>query len=540
MFHFTGSFRRARRAAFCGAAVLPLVIGCPPPSRSQQVAPPSDPAASAPKPPAVSPQQIMASIKSPTDITPIRDGIRSGILFYATTPLSEESLRQKDGTSAEVSFTVPLTVDRVHNRLSVQALVNNRKVRLILDTGALPVISLNETTAHGIELADKVSIQILGLQGYEPATEGLIKSLTLGKLTLQQIPTSVSRNSSFYDCTLGMSAFEHYRVTLDFAANTMTLTRGSTPISPPDDTSLSVPFGDDNGYIFLPIRVLDQAGWAFLDSGSDVNSLSFDTAKAAAAHLPSSDTMTIDVDHKIGLGNTSRKIKVIGLRAPVPISMDTGHDAAEFSTTSQIGMSNVGLGLESSFHTKVIAELGFPFLLQFQRVIIDYPSQTLILQHPAHNTFIKVALSPTDHDKLWPGYKWRQVGYAWIEVPDGKSALAAPVPGAYPPGTTVLHTTTTTINNPTINNPTINNPTINNPTTSNPTTSTTTNDIVVLPAKNGSITVTVNGIEAVYPFLAGSTVKVGKNGSVHILPPGSIVTDEHDGSVFITPVVPDK
>ena len=518
MFPLTGSFCRTRRVAIWGTAALLITIGCPPAGRSQQAAS-GVPAVPAAGPLLLSPQQVMASIKSPTDITPVRDGIRSGTLFRAMTPFSEETLRRRDGTQTEASFTVPLMIDRVQNRLSVQALVNSRKVRLILDTGAMPVISLDQTTAQGINLTDKVSIQQVGSQGYEPATLGLAEKLTLGNLTLQQIPTSVSRKKSFYDCALGLSAFEHYRITLDFAAKTMTLTRGGVPVPlSRGGASLSVPFDDDNGYLFVPVRVLGQEGWAMLDSGADVTLLSFGAATAAAAHLPSSDTKTIVSDQEIGVGDTARKFKIIGLKEPVPISMNTVHDDTHFSTTSQFGTSQIDDVLDSSLstHTHIVAQLGFPFLLQFQRVIVDYPSHTLILQYPARNAFIKVTLSPTDHDKPWLGYKWQQVGYAWIEVPDGKGTLSPPLPVASPQENTTRIVSTATV---AMKDGTATTVITTITTKDGMTTATNTQGlkVIVSPPDKGSIAVTVNGTRSVYPFPSGSIVKVTNEGTVIIV-----------------------
>lgn len=527
MIRFSKKDSDAWRAAICGASALLLVVSFPQIGRGQQAAPASAAA--------VSPQQIMASIKSPTDITPVRDGVRDGALFRATSPLTEEALRRRDGTPTESSFTVPLMIDRVQNRLSVQALVNDRTVRLILDTGAMPIVSLNQTIAHGIELTDEVSIQQVGSQGYEPATLGLAKSLTLGKLTLQQIPTSVGGSNPFYSCTLGLSAFEHYRVILDFATNTMTLTRGGAPVAlPKAGASLTVPFEDENGYLFVPVHVLSKEGWAFLDSGADATLLSFEAATAAAAQLPPSDTKIVTSDQKAGAGNTARKFKMIGLKVPVPISMNAAPGDARFNTTSQFGTSDIDDVLDTSFstHTHIAAQLGFPFLLQFQRVIIDYPSHTLILQYPAHDSFVKVTLAPTNHDKPWPGYKWRQVGYAWIEVPDGKSAhpLTSPLAG---PQTTVTQATTTTTTSTTT---TTKDGTTTTVITKDGTTTATNSKglrVVVSPPRNGSITVSVNGAEAVHPFPPGSTVKVTNDGAILILPPGYGVRDEKDGSVTI-------
>lgn len=470
-------FDRTVHVALCGAVALVLVIGCPRPGRSQTSAS-GDP---------VAVKQNMMSVD-------LVSRIRNGTLFSATAPLSEKNLRYKDGMPTGVSFTVPFTIDRVNNRLFVQAKVNNRRVRLILDTAGGPVIALNAATAKNIGLAGKVPIQIFGGQGTEPGTFGLAKSLEIGGLTLQGIATTVGPNGPFYNCTLGLSVFERYRVALDFAANTMTLTRGGILVAPPGGTALSIPFDDDDGYIFVPVRTLGQAGWALLDSGSDMNSLSFKAAKAAASQIPALDAKTAAVDRKIGAGDTARKFQVIKLKSPVPISMDTTPGDAEFNTTSWLGMSSIDDVLDPGFdaHTGMIALLGMPFFLQFQRVIIDYPSHTLILQYPPHDTdaHLKIAGFATTRDKPWPGYKWLQRGYAWIEVADVKSASVSPARSTLSPQTTVTQKTTTT------------------------TTSTT-----ISTSGDGSVEVTINGTKIACP--PGSTVQMGADGVVHILPPGS-------------------
>lgn len=470
---FNQSLNRPRRAAIFAAAALLLWAGCPQSGKGQT---PVVNGSASLKPPV---------FKTDMDATDIRDGIRKGSLFYAAAPLSEEALRRLDGTPAEASVTVPLMVDWVNNRLYVQALLNNRKVRLLLDTAGGPSVALDEAAARSVKLTNKVPVQTFGSQGTETVTLGLAHSLILGKLTLRSVATTVSRGATLFGSTLGMEVFEHYRVTLDFAAKTMTLTRGGVPTPIPESGTLSVPFVTNEGGIFIPTRVLGQDGWALLDSGSDETCLSFKAAKAAATHLPPSGSKTVVVDKKFGSGNTAKKATAIGLRVPVPISMNTGHDSAEFSTTTQIGMSDIDDVLDPDFdgHGNINALLGFPFLLQFQRVIIDYPAHTLVLQYPAHDTPKEVAGLPTKHDRAWPGYKWRQKGYAWIEVPDGKNPPPAPVNAP-------TQTTTTT-------------------------TTTGTTTITTLP--DGTIAVIVNGVKSSYP--SGSTVKIDNDGSVHIVPP---------------------
>lgn len=136
--------------------------------------------------------------------------------------------------------------------------------------------------------------------------------------------------------------------------------------------------------------------------------------------------------------------------------------------------------------------------------------------------------------RAWPGYQWRQKGYAWIEVPDSKSAPLSPAPPASPQITVTQTTSTTT---------TTKNGTTTTVTTKDGTTTATNTqglNVVVTPPDNGSIAVFVNGTKSVYPFPPGSTVKVTNDGVVLILPPGSIVKERGDGSVTITPGIPAK
>ena len=362
----------------------------------------------------------------------------------------------------------------------------------MLDTAAGPHVALNEATAYGIKLTDKVPTQVSGSQGTETATEGIAQSLALGKLILRQIITTVNHNSPpFCNGILSTQIFKHYRVTLDFAAQTMTLTRGGILAAPLGGAALSLPFDDDDGNIFVPVRVLDQSGWALLDSGSDATSVSFKAAKAAATQVPSSDSKSIAIDQRFGVGDTAKKAKIIVFKVPVPVFLNTGHEDAEFSTTTQIGMSDIDDVLDPDFdgHGNINAQLGFPFLLQFQRVIIDYPRHTLILQYPARDTPKAVTGFPATHDRAWPGYKWRQKGYAWIEVPDDKNPPSLTVNA--PPQTTTTQTTTVT-----------------------QTTGTGTTTFTTLP--DGTATVIVNGAKSVYP--AGSSIKVDADGSVHVIP----------------------
>ena len=374
-----------------------------------------------------------------------QEAVRKGILFSAISPRTEQDLEKLDGTPASFSVTIPMEIDRRNKRLFVLAQIDSHPIHLIIDTGGGPMIALNDAAAKSLHLQSQFRNSFGGLKSGETVTEGFAHTLTLGNLTLQTINTVVRHSAlPFYDCTLGTQVFERYRVTLDFDAKTMTLSRGGMPAaSPTGKSSLSVPFQDNPGaYISFPVHILSQPSWAVLDSGSDGSLLSISMAKLAAAQLPPTDFVSSNLDRKTGIGS-DEGLTTINLRVPVPVSLDAAQNAPhlpvedgfKFSTTSQFGVSGAGDEVESFLSHPVGAELGLPFLLQFRRVIIDYPNHILTLQDPEHGAEVYMFERSIDDAKVasklgkpWPGYHWRPVGDGWVEVPD--KAAAVPVTAA--------------------------------------------------------------------------------------------------------------
>jgi hypothetical protein len=364
----------------------------------------------------------------PPDVAPLFDdpheSIRKGLLFYAVSPRTEKDLRRLGATSAPFSVTIPIEVDRANSRVHVAADIDGRKVRLILDTGGGPRIILNDAAAEGLKLRNLHTTTLGGAQGNEAVTEGLAPSMTLGRLTLGGIGVMVKHDVSSYDAsTLGTEVFERYRLTLDFGAKTMTLARGGGPVaSPTNTTSISMPFRNDSGDMFIPVRVLDRPAWAMIDSGSDVNELSLGAAKHAAAQLPPSESVTLAADSKIGTGSTHPSVTALVLGVPVPIFIKTGQadalaDGFRYGTTSQIGLSFIEDEFNQYHSVPTGVILGLPFLLQFRRVTIDYPNHLLTLEQPEHGVAVLAAVGAKGPNKVWPGYEWRRVGDGWVEAP---------------------------------------------------------------------------------------------------------------------------
>ena len=410
----------------CGATALFLWSLCPQSGHAQQAVPPT-PTTTSQKPPG-------AFFLFGDSL----EAVRKGRLFYAVSPRSEQDLERLGVTSAPFSITFPLEVDRANNNVFVSARIEGRKFRLLLDTAGGPGIVLHGATAEGLKLQDAHSTTLFGSQGGETATEGLAHRMTLGRLTLGAIGVVVRRdpaykNTTLSASTLGTEIFGRYRMTLDFGANTMTLSRGGAPVTAvTGGASLAVPFRSEQGNVLIPIHVANQPAWALVDSGSDTNVLSLSTARIAAAQVPSTWSASRVLSGKIGTGSTDKIFTLFGFKVPVPISINTSqadarHDGFGFGTTSYLGMSYIEDELDQFYRVPIGVLLGLPFLLQFRRVIIDYPNQMLILQEPQHGADVNRMVSAPGPrpGKPWPGYQWQRVGDGWLEALDQNAALPA-------------------------------------------------------------------------------------------------------------------
>ena len=435
--------------------IAPLWMICCQVCLAQLVTP--HPATPQAQPPANRPANQNTASQSPRNAFTLfgdsQDAVRKGLLFYASKPLSEQNLRHIDGTNREFSVTIPLTVDRKRNRLFVTALINDQKVRLTVDTGGGPGVVLDKAAAKRVVLNDPFPARLHGGQGYEPVTEGIGHSMTFGSLTLRAIDTIVRQDAvPGMLSTLGMQVFGHYRITMDFTANTMTLSRGGTP-SPArkGEESFSVPFRDDGGFIFVPVRLPNQLTWANLDTGNNVNTLSLSMARTEAAQLSSDETLSHVFYGKFATGDPHKSLTLLYLARPIPVSlnpdgMTTSSTMTRFSTTSQIGMSGFD-EVYQDFQVHPDVSLGTPFLLQFRRVIIDYPNHMLILQGLMHGAPANLTSLPAP-GKPWPGYVWQRSGDGWVEAPDESAPTALPSGANSSRLKRLVSTTITTVNNP--------------------------------------------------------------------------------------------
>ncbi len=441
----------------------------------------------------------------PPSLAPLFDdpheAIRKGLLFYSVSPRTEKELEGLGETSAPFSVTIPIEVDRTNSRVYVAADLDGHKVRLILDTGGGPMVALNGLAGKELALQGQFADSMNGVQGDEPVTISLAQRLMLGPLMLGGVNVVLDHDlSPRDDCTLGTEIFLHYRVTLDFAAKTMTLSRGGVSAAAVKD-SLSVPFREDAGKLYIPVRALGRSVWAMLDSGSDGNEMALSLAKSAAAQFPAGGSKELTLDGKIGAGDPKSKVNALVFEVPLPITLDTPQADAlpegfKFGTASQFGASFLEESIDKSHKIPATVKLGLPFFLQFRRVTIDYPNHLLTLEQPEHGTALFMAVDAKGPSKVWPGYEWKRVGDGWLEAPIKKAA---------PP--VVSSTTTQTAFVKTGQGPI----TIVTPGGMKAT---------FIQIGNGNVTVTVNGVSKNYPCPLGSQIKVDADGTVRVVPVG--------------------
>jgi len=323
--------------------------------------------------------------------------------------------------AVEMSTIVPLTYDASTRRFRVPVSIDGRKFQMFLDTGMLPGISVDKRTAESLRLYGKSHQELLGVQGQDKAVSSVVHSVTVGGIQFRHanvfiVPT-LKKLLPSSEPVLGPAMFTHYRMALDFSRKTMTLTPRSMPgITPSGPMTVSVPFQQVGGKVMLPVHILGQSGLAMLDSGSDSNYLSGDLGTAASALLKTADLKRRSFSDQVAIGTTARSITVTAFRVPVPITIDTSAESLPLVTTSQVS------GGYSGENLPILALLGAPFLLQFQRVTIDYAANVLTFEYPEtgkERFGYERSLDkffPGTKLTAFPGYEWKKIGQCWVEL----------------------------------------------------------------------------------------------------------------------------
>jgi predicted aspartyl protease len=243
----------------------------------------------------------------------------------------------------------------------------------ILDTGAGPTL-ISEELADALALERGEVDTGRGAGGEVKLTYSKLSSLSLGDETLDSVPVAITDLSFIgrtigarVDGDLGHSVLRHYALTLDYAGNTLTLTRPSDGAPPVQAGENAVSFRlahPSKPLVIVPVFVNGQGPFDFaVDTGASSTVLSADLAGRLGLSLEQIPDLT-------GAGGRAR-----AWRAQLEsLSVGAGrHQALAVAVSEFLEPLSQTLGVQ--LHGIV----GYNFLRHF-RVTFNYPAEILRLE----------------------------------------------------------------------------------------------------------------------------------------------------------------
>ena len=306
--------------------------------------------------------------------------------YHADAPVSEAQLKAADGGNAPpVAFSTPFEFSGEYVALPI--VLNDQKMRVLFDTGGGFSIALNKKASERLKLKPLGKSFVRGVSGREASTEAIAETMKVGTETFRAIPIDIlTGDTGEEDGVFGVSNFDHYAVTIDFAARKLTLARGKTAAAPAPEPGRSVvqmPFHLLGGDIIIPITVEGRQVWALVDTGADADViLSLDLARSIAAKRKPDSYVSRAVSERLGLGNTVKKQIVLVFRAPVDVRIGD-LDGKPFVTAIRpaFGADLIDTQISPASMFQLGAIVGIGFLNQAARVTFDYPHRLLTLEY---------------------------------------------------------------------------------------------------------------------------------------------------------------
>ncbi len=177
------------------------------------------------------------------------------------------------------------------DRLTVEAFIDGKgPYRFIVDTGAdRTIIAADVAASLGLIAGEDVMVQ--GIARALPAATVRLRNLTLGRITLDSLPTPVlPREWLAADGYLGIDAIDGRRVTFDFQNRALTVARSGYDSGRAGHNEALVRVSGNGGRLTdLDCRVDGARAFAFVDSGAQIsiaNSRLFEAlAKNGATYL---------------------------------------------------------------------------------------------------------------------------------------------------------------------------------------------------------------------------------------------------------------
>lgn len=270
---------------------------------------------------------------------------------------------------------VTLPFEYVNNEILLKAKINNRyDLNFIIDTGATQSI-LDENTAKLFGTAQKSNLSMTTGSGSIKMNHMTLDTVSLGEVTLSNIPVAVANLSGFSEILqqrpaglLGANILRRFLVTIDYDERKLTLSDPTNVKVPPN--AHVVPTKPSLGTAGLAVNgtIDDKVKLTFLvDSGAAFNNVSESLIKPVlTSPLLSVGTLKGLDGRPVKIGSTRFDSLDLGsLRIPNPIFSvappPTGKDQ-----TGIIASGNIAI-------------LGNPLWSRF-RLTVDYRNQRLLLE----------------------------------------------------------------------------------------------------------------------------------------------------------------
>ena len=275
-------------------------------------------------------------------------------------------------TSQEACVTFRLAGGR-QPLILLPVLVDGRgPYSFVLDTGAGPTLVSNEL-ADALALPRGEEHEGRGAAGKVTLVKSELPSLTVGQETLDSVPVSITDLSFIgrairaqVDGDLGHGFLRHFAITLDYAANTLTLTR---PVGGMERALVEreIPFQSahaENPLVVVPVFVNEKGPYDFaLDTGASSTLISLELAAEFGLAAEKISQLTAG-----GGDGTVSRVHLSSLAVGAARQEDLAAAASDFLTQ-----------LNAELGSKLQGIVGYDFLRHY-RVTLDYPRGALTLE----------------------------------------------------------------------------------------------------------------------------------------------------------------
>jgi predicted aspartyl protease len=282
------------------------------------------------------------------------------------------------------SFTTVFPIQRDGNSVLITVQIDGKPFHLLFDTGADELL-LSKKAARRLRLADMAKTYISGVQGKASAALQRADTLTLGSVTMNSIPITVSdavpdENDGIFGGTL----LENYAVTLDFGSSTMTIAHGPGAgyIALPHTMTATAPLHLFDGHLFVSTHAQKQRIWAILDTGAYTDVFGLALTQELSKTIKRDLWKEGSYDQRVGIGDSSMRVDACNTPQEVTFAFDGSTPPAVLIQDGLIGRSFLDHQISPSMDFEVGMMLGIPLLSQHSRVTIDYPHRLLTFEDP--------------------------------------------------------------------------------------------------------------------------------------------------------------